>query len=103
MKYEEFKIEGKNAVIEAFRSGKTIDRVFILEGSHDGPTNTIIKEAKKNDAIVDFVKKERLDQMSETGKHQGVIASVAAYEYATVEEILDIAKEKGEPPFIILL
>src|SRR5690554_2861734 len=103
MKYEEFKIEGKNAVIEAFRSGKTIDRVFILEGSHDGPTNTIIKEAKKNNAIVDFVKKERLDQMSETGKHQGVIASVAAYEYATVEEILDIAKEKGEPPFIILL
>ena len=103
MKYEEFKIEGKNAVIEAFRSGKTIDRVFILDGSHDGPTNTIIKEAKKNDAIVDFVKKERLDQMSETGKHQGVIASVAAYEYATVEEILDIAKEKGEPPFIILL
>ncbi len=103
MKYEEFKIEGKNAVIEAFRSGKTIDRVFILEGSHDGPTNTIIREAKKTDAIIDFVKKERLDQMSENGKHQGVIANAAAYEYATVEEILQVAKEKGEPPFIILL
>lgn len=103
MKFEEFIIEGKNAVIEAFRSDKTIDRVFILEGSHDGPTNTIIREAKKNDAIVDFVKKERLDQMSETGKHQGVIAKAAAYEYASVEEILEIARNKGQAPFIILL
>ena len=103
MKFEEFIIEGKNAVIEAFRSDKTIDRVFILEGSHDGPTNTIIREAKKHDAIVDFVKKERLDQMSETGKHQGVIAKAAAYEYASVEEILEIARNKGQAPFIILL
>lgn len=103
MKFEEFIIEGKNAVIEAFRSDKTIDRVFILEGSHDGPTNTIIREAKKNDAIVDFVTKERLDQMSETGKHQGVIAKAAAYEYASVEEILEIARNKGQAPFIILL
>lgn len=103
MNYEEFTIEGKHAVLEAFRSGKTIDRVFILDGSHDGPTRSVIKEAKKNDAIVDFVKKDRLDQMSETGNHQGVIAKAAAYEYATVEEILKLAKEKGEPPFIILL
>ena len=103
MKYEEFKIEGKNAVLEAFRSGKTIDRVFILDGSRDNTTSGIIKEAKKKDAIVDFVNKERLDQMSETGKHQGVIANAAAYEYGTVEEILELAKEKGEPPFIIIL
>lgn len=103
MKFQEFTIEGKNAVIEAFRSGKTIDRVFILDGSRDGPTSTIIREAKKNDAIVDFVDKERLDQMSETGKHQGVIARAAAYEYATVEEILQAAKDKDEPPFIIIL
>ena len=103
MKYEEFKIEGKNAVLEAFRSGKTIDRVFILDGSHDAITKTIISEAKKNDAIVDFVKKERLDGMSERNKHQGVIANAAAYEYATVEEILASSKEKDEPPFIILL
>ncbi len=103
MNYEEFTIEGKNAVLEAFRSGKTIDRVFILDGSHDGPTRSVIKEAKKNNAIVDFVKKDRLDQMSETANHQGVIAKAAAYEYATVEEILAIAKEKGESPFIILL
>lgn len=103
MKYEEFKIEGKNAVLEAFRSGKTIDRVFILDGSRDNTTSSIIKEAKKKDAIVDFVNKERLDQMSETGKHQGVIANAAAYEYGTVEEILELAKEKGEPPFLIIL
>lgn len=103
MKYEEFTIEGKHAVLEAFRSGKTIDRVFILDGNHDGPTRTVIKEAKKNNALVDFVTKERLDQMSETANHQGVIAKAAAYEYATVEEILAIAKEKGESPFIILL
>lgn len=103
MKYEEFTIEGKHAVLEAFRSGKTIDRVFILDGNHDGPTRTVIKEAKKNNALVDFVTKDRLDQMSETANHQGVIAKAAAYEYATVEEILAIAKEKGESPFIILL
>lgn len=103
MKYEEFRIEGKNTVLEALRSGKTIDRVFILDGSHDNTTKSIIKEAKKNDAIVDFVKKERLDGMSDTGKHQGVIANAAAYEYATVEEILESAREKDEAPFIILL
>ena len=78
MKYEEFTIEGKHAVLEAFRSGKTIDRVFILDGNHDGPTRTVIKEAKKNNALVDFVTKDRLDQMSETANHQGVIAKAAA-------------------------
>lgn len=103
MSYEEYTIEGKNAVLEAFRSGKTIDRVFILDGRHDGPTRSIIKEAKKNDAIVDFVSKDRLNQMSETGNHQGIIAKAAAYEYATVEEILELARAKGESPFIILL
>lgn len=103
MKYEEFVIEGKNAVIEAFRSGKTIDRIFILDGKHDGQTKTIINEAKKNNALVDFVKKDRLDQMSETGNHQGIVAKAAAYEYASVEEILEIAKEKDQAPFLIIL
>lgn len=103
MRYEEFTIEGRNPVLEAFRSGKTIDRVFILDGSQDGPIKSILREAKKGDTIISFVKKERLDQISETGKHQGVIAYAAAYEYAEVEDILNIAKEKGEPPFIILL
>ena len=79
MRYEEFTIEGRNAIIEAYRAGKTIDKVFILDGCQDGPIRTILREAKKADTIVNFVKKERLDQMSETGKHQGVIAYAAAY------------------------
>ena len=103
MRYEELTIEGRNAVIEAFRSGKTIDKVFILDGCQDGPIQTIKREAKKHDCIVQFVRKERLDQLSETGHQQGVIAYAAAYEYAQVEDILDNAKAKGEPPFIFLL
>lgn len=103
MRYEELTIEGRNAVIEAFRAGKTIDKLFILKDCQDGPIRTIVKEAKKTDAILNFVTKERLDQLSETGKHQGVIAYSAAYQYAEVEDLLQIAKEKGEPPFFILL
>ena len=103
MEYEEVKIEGRNPVLEAFRSGKTIDRLFVLDGCKDGPVQTILREAKKQDTIVNFVSKERLDQLSETKKHQGVIASAAAYEYASVEDILNKAREKGEPPFLFLL
>lgn len=103
VRYEELTIEGRNAVIEAFRAGKTIDKVFILDGCHDGPINTITREARKHNTIISYVAKERLDQMSQTGKHQGVIAMAAAYEYATVEDILDNAKEKGEAPFIFIL
>lgn len=103
MRYEELTIEGRNAVLEAFRAGKTIDKLFVLDGCQDGPVRTILREAKKTDCIVNFVKKERLDQMSETEKHQGVIAYAAAYEYGTVEEMLERAKEKNEQPFLILL
>lgn len=103
MRYEEFTIEGRNAVIEAFRSGKTIDKLFIQDGCHDGPINSIIREAKKSDAIINYVGKECLDGMSKTGKHQGVIAYAAAYEYSTVEQILSAAREKNEPPFIFIL
>lgn len=103
MRYEEFTIEGRNAVIEAFRSGKPIDKVFVLDGCQDGPILTIKREAKKADALIKYVTKERLDQMSETGKHQGVIAYAAAYEYAQVDDILALAREKNEPPFMILL
>ena len=103
MRYQEFTIEGKNAVIEAYRSGKPIDKIFILDGANEGPIMTIKREAKKHDTLVKYVSKERLDQMSETGKHQGVIAYAAAYEYAEVEDMLELAKEKGEPPFLVLL
>ena len=103
MRYEEFTIEGRNAVLEAFRSGKTIDKLFVLDGCHDGPVNTITREARKGDTIINYVSKERLDAMSKTGKHQGVMAYAAAYTYAEVSDILDVAKEKGEPPFIFIL
>lgn len=103
MRNEEYTLEGRNAVIEAYRSGMTIDRLFVREHQEDGPIRTILREAKKAGTRVQFVTKERLDQMSETGKHQGVIAYAAAFDYATVEEILQKARDKGEDPFIVLL
>ena len=103
MRYQEFTIEGKNAVIEAYCAGKPIDKIFILDGANEGPIMTIKREAKKHDTMVKYVSKERLDQMSETGKHQGVIAYAAAYEYAEVEDMLALAREKNEPPFLVLL
>lgn len=96
-------IEGRNAVIEAFRSGRTIDKVFVLDGCQDGPVRTIIREAKKHGSILNFVEKERLNQLSETGRHQGVIAWAAAYSYAEVSDMLETAAQKGEDPFLILL
>ena len=102
-KFQESKVEGRNAVLEAFRSGRVVDKLFVLERCEDGPVRTILREAKKHDTMVRFVKKERLDQMSETGKHQGVIAVTAAYDYAEVEDILNKAREKGEAPFVVIL
>lgn len=103
MAYQEFTIEGRNAVIEAIRSGKPIDKVYILDGCQDGPVMTIKREAKKHGCMMKFVDKERLDQLSETGKHQGVIAIAAAYEYADLEDLFANAEKKGESPFFILL
>ena len=103
MGYEEFKIEGRHPVMEAFRSGRTIDKLFVLDACEDGPVKSIIRAAKKQDTYIRFVKKERLDQLSETHQHQGVIAMAAAYSYSTVEDILAIAREKNEEPFIFLL
>ena len=103
MRYEEYTVEGRNAVMESLRSGRDVDKVFVLDGCMDGAVRSIVREAKKGDTIVEFVSKERLDNMSKTGKHQGVIAYVAAYNYASVEDILANAKEKGEDPFVIIL
>lgn len=103
MRYEESKVEGRNPVLEAFRSGKTVDKLFVLDGCQDGPVRTIVREAKKQDTTIHFVTKERLDQLSMTKHHQGVIAVCAAYAYAQVEDILAAARDKGEDPFIILL
>lgn len=96
-------IEGRNAVLEAFRSGKPIDKLYVLDGCQDGPIRTIVREAKKHDTILNFVAKERLDQLSETKRHQGVIALAAAYEYSEIEDMFELAEKKGEDPFLILL
>ncbi|MBO4347559.1 MAG: 23S rRNA (guanosine(2251)-2'-O)-methyltransferase RlmB [Lachnospiraceae bacterium] len=103
MGYNESMIEGRNAVIEAFRSGKCVDKIYVLDGCQDGPILTIKREAKKAGSLIKYVDKSLLDNMSETGKHQGVIAVTAAYDYAEVSDIMDAAKEKGEDPFIVLL
>ena len=103
MGYTELKIEGRNPVIEAYRSGKTIDKLFVLDGCQDVPVKTITREARKQHTIISYVSKERLDQLSETHHHQGVIAIAAAYDYASVDDILAKAREKGEAPFIFLL
>lgn len=100
---EETRIEGRNAVLEAFRAGKTVDKLYVLDGCQDGPVRSIVREARKRGTILNFVTKERLDQLSETGKHQGVIAQTAVYAYAQLEELLARAQEKGEAPFLILL
>lgn len=103
MEHTEFTIEGRNAVIEAFRAGRTIDKLFILDGCQDGPIMTIKREAVKHGSLIKYVAKERLDQLSETGKHQGVIAYAAAYAYTEVEDILQKSRDKGEAPFLFLL
>lgn len=96
-------IQGRNAVLEAFRSGRTIDKLYVLDGCKDGPIQTILREARKQDVIINFVTKERLNQISGIQNHQGVAAQASAYGYVQVEDILNRAKEKGEDPFLILL
>lgn len=100
---QEQTIEGRNAVIEAFRSGRTIDKLYIQDGCQDGSVMTIKREAQKHNTLVKYVSRERLDQLSDTGRHQGVIAVTGAYKYAEVEDILEVARSKGEPPFLFLL
>lgn len=103
MTVETTMIEGRNAVQEAIRSGKPIDKLYVLDGCTDGPIRSIVRAARKKDVLIQFVKKERLDQISQTGKHQGVVAYTAAYEYSDIEDMFRLAEQKGEAPFLILL
>lgn len=102
MKHREDLIAGRNAVIEALRAKKPIDKIYILDGCKDGPIRTIIREVKKTDAILKFVDKERLNQLTNE-QHQGVVAIAAAYEYSSIQDMFDKAEEKGEAPFFFLL
>ena len=96
-------IYGRNAVLEAFRSDRTIDRLYVQEGVADGTLQSILRAAKKTDTIISLVSKDRLNKYAEGDKHQGVVAMAAAYDYAEVDDILNAASKKGEPPFIIVL
>lgn len=100
---EESRLEGRHSVLEAFRAGKLIEKLFVLKGCKDGPVLSILREAKKAGTLVDFVPKERLDHMSETGKHQGVVAVLSAFHYSTVEDMFELAEQRGEDPFVFLL
>lgn len=96
-------LEGRNAVLEAYRSGQTVDKLFLQSGLNDGMILTIAREARKAGTVISYVPKEKLNQMSQTGHHQGVIALTASMNYASVEDILKKAEEAGEEPFIFLL
>ena len=102
MAYEECTIIGRNAVAEAFRSGKTIDKLFVQDGCQDSPVRSIIRSAKKQDTLIRYVSKEKLDSLSDRGKHQGVVAVSAAYDYAKLEDLFSLAQERGEEPFFLL-
>lgn len=99
----ESKIIGRNAVIEALRSEHTIDKILVQKGQKEGSIRKILSMAKDNGCVVIEVNKEKLDKNADGGKHQGVMAYIASYEYSSVRDILDKAKEKDEEPFIILL
>ncbi|GAA0745768.1 23S rRNA (guanosine(2251)-2'-O)-methyltransferase RlmB [Clostridium oceanicum] len=96
-------IEGRNAVKEAIKSKKTIDQILIAKGQMVGSINSLIALAKKNKIVIKEVDKKKLDRISETGSHQGIIAYTTPYKYYEVEDILNYAKDRGEDPFIIIL
>lgn len=96
-------IEGRNAVTAALKSGRQIDKIYVRRGENKGSMLPILAKAKERGIPVVEIDKAKLDSMSETGVHQGVIARIPPYEYKTVDDILNIAREKGEPPFIVVL
>jgi len=96
-------IEGRNPVLEALKSGREIDKLFVQSGQLEGSIKQIIAIARDKNILIKEVDKAKLDKMSKTKSHQGVIASAALYKYYEVDDILDIAKEKGEDPFIVIL
>lgn len=103
MREEEMTLIGRNPVLEAYRAGRTVDRLFVQSGLKDGPVLTILREARKADTVVDFVEKKRLDEMSQNAPHQGVMAYLSSFRYYEPEDMLQAAEEKGEAPFLFLL
>ncbi|NLM13096.1 MAG: 23S rRNA (guanosine(2251)-2'-O)-methyltransferase RlmB [Epulopiscium sp.] len=100
---DHLRLEGRNAVLEALKSDRDIDKILIQQGNVEGSIKKIIGEAKNRGIVVQTAAKSKLDELSETKKHQGVIAFVSAHKYVEVDDILKKAEEKGEKPFIIIL
>ena len=99
----EDQVEGRNSVTELLKSGKDINKLYVQKGEKHGSINEIIKLAKQNKVVITELDRAKLDQMSESHNHQGVIAIVPPYEYCDVDEILEYAKSKNESPFILIL
>ena len=95
-------IEGRNAVTEALRSGRTINKVFLADGDTDRALGRLAAMAKESGAVVVRVDRRKLNDMSPTGAHQGIMAAVAAHDYATVDDMLNAAQEKGEAPLLVI-
>jgi len=100
---DSLKIEGRNEVLEALRAGRTIDKLYVQENINDGPIRTILSKAKEAGCVVSFISKEKMNEMSETHRHQGVIACAAAFSYVEIDEMLAGAEKKGEKPFLVIL
>lgn len=95
-------LEGRNAVMEALRSGRTIDKVYLAAGETDSGLARLAAMAREAGAVVSPVDRRKLDRMSATGAHQGIIAQVAAHAYVSIEEMLELAARRGEPPLLVV-
>ena len=99
---DECRLEGRNAVTEALRAGRTIDKVFVADGDIDAGLQRLVAQVKDTGAVVVPVDRRKLDQMSTTHSHQGIIAQAAAHEYATIDDILAEAESRGQAPLIVI-
>ena len=101
--FESSYLEGRNAVLEAIRAERTIEKIMVQKGNVEGTLKKIVAKAKDCGIVVQEVAKQKLDELSQTKNHQGVMAMVSAHDYAEVEDILALAQKRGEPPFIVIL
>ena len=99
----ENQLEGRNAILEVLRSGRDIEKIMVAKGNVEGTIKRIIAMAVEKGVVIQEVSRQKLDEISQTKNHQGVIALVSAHDYVEVEDILAAAKEKGEDPFVLLL
>lgn len=102
-KLNENQVEGRNAILEVFKSGRDIEKIIVAKGNTEGTIRRIMSMAAEKGVVVQQVERKRLDEMSQTKNHQGVIAIVSSHSYVSVEDILKKAEEKGKEPFIIIL